>query len=693
MIYLNTNLILYDVEKFIDKYTRFMTKNIYISHDLYTQFLSCYEYLYQELTDKKFLYCENEQYQKVMDIKENKDKLVKLHNQKYLKYALKKYSSFFEQIDSTQKLDVTRRSIILTEEKSLLVIQPKNIPDLVVGKIKYLTKISKKNEEKICVLATKEIKDLLLQEVQTKNQLQTKVMTIQEFGQSLLEKNQKILEKDQLFTIIANYLMFDLFLRKNDFNSLYQAFKPYIYLNKDYQDFDTFKDYHNYMYKRKYLMTGLSIKKYNEQEIKKRKSCLRTIQNETMPTKEEVDIANFLYLNSNPYQYNAKDSVFILRNNQKQLTIRYQKEKTSQALFQPLAEDQLILYKTYLDGSTYLEKLAYELIKRRYPLDLRSEEEVYKELKDTTITSYFSEWLTNCLIPSLSYYDQVKNFDQTNLTPTQSQEIQKIYHYYKQYLQAHHLVPESELLTIIDQKLSTLNYQYLIIVGDIPLSPSIPYLKITKDYTQLELLHDNVKLLYEYKKYINQKKSLPILNTFQNDLELGSLTTQFLKTNLTDINQKLQSQTKEINLYLYDDQNRLRIYKNIAYQCEKAVSSHKKLDLLIALNHPKEINLLISNSTYSKLNKNILITQEQKEICYEKLLTISKNYDYILLPYLIPDRYHQDILQKETTSPIKGMVYIALTRSKKGIDLLCPISRKSEILHVLEGLKNIKIYD
>ena len=64
------------------------------------------------------------------------------------------------------------------------------------------------------------------------------------------------------------------------------------------------------------------------------------------------------------------------------------------------------LYSSYTEKKTYLEVLAYELIKRRLPLEYITEEVLYQKLKETTIESYFSEFIQKHLISILDYYEQ-----------------------------------------------------------------------------------------------------------------------------------------------------------------------------------------------------------------------------------------------------------------------------------------------
>ena len=419
---MNTNLITYDMENFLKKYTRFMTKDIYINNVLYEKFLNQYDYLYQELEKNSILFRENIKYKKIINIKENKKNLLKLHNQKYLKKAILNYQSFFEKIDKEKVLDMNKKALILSDEQNLLLVNNKNNKELISGKIIYLEKYQKIPTEKILILS-EVIDDSLKKELEKNGLTKVTYHSVDYYKNILLEDNQIIKEKEKyaiLFKIITN----DFFPQKEKFKELYNAFSDNIYLNKDYKDFDTFKDYHNYIYKKVYLTSNLSLKKYNEKEIEKRKNYLRTINNITMNNKNEVDVANFLYLNSIPYEYKNKN--FVIENNDKVSYISFDKKSDE--------NDNIYLEMKDLFGNNYIEKLIYELIKRRYPLELMPDEEIYNILKNTTEKNYFNEFITNILIPAIDCYDEEKNFSNQNLNHSQLKVLKEVYDYYKLYL-------------------------------------------------------------------------------------------------------------------------------------------------------------------------------------------------------------------------------------------------------------------
>lgn len=691
---MDSNLILYDMDQFIHKYTRFILKNVYISNFMYQCFFKQYEYLYQELDKVALLYRNHSNYQKVMNIKRDSVNLVKLHNKKYLKNNLEKYQSFFEQFYSKDVLNNTLRSIILCDEESMLVVQNKNRIPFIICKIKYLVEIKHIKEDKIFILVSDEaIFSSLQEELNLMDLHDVKIVLMDEYKKTFLDSNLTLLSYQKEYQILCDYLMKELFPKKEEFQKFYLVFGKYIYLNKDYLEYDTFSDYHNYMYKRMFLTSKLSLKKYNEKEISKRKELLRTIQNESVNRKEEVDIANFLYLNSISYQYVADSSCFLVEHGNDKNIICYVggEEKIKESMEED--EDEILLYSKYLDNRNYLEQLAYELVKRRYPMEKVLDEEVYGQLKITTMDWYFHEFIVNKLIPWFSYYKKHQSFSNTRLSELEKEEALKIYHAYQKYLEEHQLIEEEDLEQLIFEDINLHHYRYLFLVGDISFVPECSYLKLISDYQEVELIKGNVKLLYDYKKYLYANQSLPVIHSYLGDWEINKLTCSFLKENLTFLNQKMKEDKKNICICFYEDKNRLQVYPNIASKCISILDSISSVStIVIALNQLKEINLLVGNSEMAKINRNNVLLHHQKIVPYEETLKIEKNYSYIILPFMISSRYHVDLLQEGDLS-FKIKLYVALTQCKEGIYLLCPISFQDELKKLLRNFKNITIYE
>lgn len=661
---MNINLTIKDIDTFLEKYTRFITKNIYISNKMYTRFFSDYEYLFKTLEKEKYLYSDNQKYKQIENILRNKTKLIKLHNKKYLQTSLKKHQSFFDKLNIT---DSKIKYLILLEEENTYIVNLKKEEQFIIGKLNFLLENKKILPEDILIITTTSNKQL-------KKECQNLNVTINdlEYYSNTLLLEKVLLNDSKKSTILIKYLINELYSNKDRFNSLYKAFSKYIYLNKDYKEYETFNDYHNYLYKRKYLSSGLSLKKFNKEEIKRRRTYLRTIQNEIMNSKEEVDIANFLYLNSITYIYDKDNFLFKIKLSDKENYIRYIAQKELLTIKNTYIDNTIYLYSSYTEKKTYLEVLAYELIKRRYPLELISEEEVYNRLKDTNIDNYFSEFVNKYLIPLINHYEEYQNLEDTKLNYNQQEEFLKLYEDYLLLTKNH--ITNKNLYNKIEEELNNQKYKYLILLGDIPLHSNMNTIKINNNYQENKLLKENIKLLYDYKKYIIENQILPIPNTYVNKTELNTLTTIFLKENLNIINNYIKETKKEIELIEYNDDNRLHIYKNIAQSCHDFIKNNSK-NTLVALNKPSDINILIDHNYFTKLNKKTLSTGKIK-IEVEEILKINNTYDNILIPYLIKDDYHEDLLNNNYRYNLKLMLYVTLTKCRKKIIILYPKSKK-----------------
>jgi len=398
-----------------------------------------------------------------------------------------------------------------------------------------------------------------------------------------------------------------------------------------------------------------------------------------MNNKNEVDIANFLYLNSIKYKY--QDETFIIENNNKSSYISFKKVENE--------FDNIYLELKDIFGNNYIEKLIYELIKRRYPLELKSDEEIYNELKDSTINNYFNEFINKYLIPLLKHYDKEQNFLKTKLNNEQKIVLQDIYKYYKSCLKKNNLITTNDFIKELEQEIN--KYRY-IITDNTEITTKSKKLIILEEYKKEQNFKDNIKLLYDYKNYLLEKNIIPIKNAYLNIESLNILTKNFKKEYLKEIENNIDHQNKEIDIYLYEEQKRLHINKNISKICLEIIKNIKKP--LILVESKKEIDNLILKNYFTKYNKTSLIDTNKNIIPYEEINNLKNINNDIIIPFLINDSYHDDLLAIDTDDLLKLKIYnLLIKQNNNKLILLCPKSKEKLIKKLLKSLKNIKFYN
>lgn len=276
-----------------------------------------------------------------------------------------------------------------------------------------------------------EIKDKLQNGFELNN---IDVYTFHKLGLILLRsstnKKLDIIETSGQFKIFINYIKNILFKNKEKFNNFYNAFNDILNLSNNFKNFNNFKEYHDYLYKRKYTKNNTDLKKYIEAEVNKRKNYYKTIKGEVVKSKEEVDIANFLYLNSIDYEYEKsinkniknnktyKPDFYIyenelfnyvehfggdeLENNssfiEKELknylsTLKLKKEYHKKYF----DKDLFIISYSNKDRNKIINNLREEIKKRGYTFRKRNLNEVYETLKNTSEDVYFYDFINNLL--------------------------------------------------------------------------------------------------------------------------------------------------------------------------------------------------------------------------------------------------------------------------------------------------------
>lgn len=683
---MNKDILIEEVNNYLNKYKKFMTKDIYITSNMYDTFTNKYKYLYDCL-DKNT--CE---YKNILKIINDKNKLLRKHNRKYVDNKLIKYKSYFDNmfndINKNIILDKSQREAIICDEDNLLVLSGAGSgkTTTISAKVKYLIDVKNIKPDKICVITfTKKAKEELDYKINKIFNSNVDIYTFHSLGLKIIKyyyknKDIDIIDEKGQYKIICDYIKNNLFKDKDKFSLFFEAFKNKTSFSEEYKLFDNYYDYHNYMYKRKYINSNTTMDNYIKEQAKRRRNYLKTLNGEYCKSKEEVDIANFLYLNNIDYQYEKsykkldnlkiyKPDFYIEQNNNynyiehfgidkvNKTNNHYTKEELTNYLKNMKLKEKyhcdekiedlfIITYSKVLGKRNYLSVLKDSLIKKGYVLSKKDNNLVYERLKDTSEDRYINNFVNRIVIPFISYFkrsnyklDDFKNIKTDNdLLNKQISVISDIYLNYESKLREKNLIDFEDMINIsykvmpyIKEKNLGVDYKYIII--DEYQDVSMQRFNLTKrieklfkskiiafgdDYqTIFGFSGSRIDLMTEFRNYLSDAKQIPIPNVYRNSQELIDVATKFINKNSKQIKKKLISNKRLINpIELYIYNDSNYINTNI----NKSIILSNILDKIYLSNNKSNVLLLerYNNDIDTILNNNLFIRKNHENIIYKK---------------------------------------------------------------------------
>lgn len=683
---MNKDILIEEVNNYLNKYKKFMTKDIYITSNMYDTFTNKYKYLYDCL-DKN-----TNEYKNILKIINDKNKLLRKHNRKYVDNKLIKYKFYFDNmfndINKNIILDKSQREAIICDEDNLLVLSGAGSgkTTTISAKVKYLIDIKNIKPDKICVITfTKKAKEELDYKINKIFNSNVDIYTFHSLGLKIIKyyyknKDIDIIDEKGQYKIICDYIKNNLFKDKDKFSLFFEAFKNKTSFSEEYKLFDNYYDYHNYMYKRKYINSNTTMDNYIKEQAKRRRNYLKTLNGEYCKSKEEVDIANFLYLNNIDYQYEKsykkldnlkiyKPDFYIEQNNNynyiehfgidkvNKTNNHYTKEELTNYLKNMKLKEKyhcdekiedlfIITYSKVLGKRNYLSVLKDSLIKKGYVLSKKDNNLVYERLKDTSEDRYINNFVNRIVIPFISYFkrsnyklEDFKNIKTDNdLLNKQIRVISDIYLNYESKLREKNLIDFEDMINIsykvmpyIKEKNLGVDYKYIII--DEYQDVSMQRFNLTKrieelfkskiiafgdDYqTIFGFSGSRIDLMTEFRNYLSDAKQIPIPNVYRNSQELIDVATKFINKNSKQIKKKLISKKRLINpIELYIYNDSNYINTNI----NKSIILSNILDKIYLSNNKSNVLLLerYNNDVDTILNNNLFIRKNHENIIYKK---------------------------------------------------------------------------
>ena len=357
--------------------------------------------------------------------------IIAKHNDQYIHRHLNEDKEYLDNIlvsvDPKIKLDEEQRRVVLSDEDYTLVIAGAGAgkTTTVSAKVRYLVEKKGISPDQILVIsftnkAVGELRDKINKDLG----IPCPVTTFHKTGYAILRRQDAerrvIVDQGFMFNVINNYLKGNILENPELVDKLILFFGSYFDAPYEGEDLN---DFFNYISKADFSTIRGNIDEYSEKIINERTGKCQTIARETLRSAQEVQIANFLFLNGIEYTYEKPypfsiassykvytpdftitqgDKVAYLehfgitqdgknsRYNAEQLS-KYKREVNDKvSLHKEHGTDLIYTFSAYNDGRCLLDHVKEDLIKHGFELQPRSSKEVFEKIVNTEENRYIS---------------------------------------------------------------------------------------------------------------------------------------------------------------------------------------------------------------------------------------------------------------------------------------------------------------
>ncbi|MCM1034476.1 MAG: UvrD-helicase domain-containing protein [Paludibacter sp.] len=547
----------------------------------------------------------------------DKNQLIYTHNASFIRRHMlsdKIYlDTILNAIDPNILLDAEQRHVVLSDEDYTLVVAGAGTgkTTTIAAKVKYLIEKQGILPEQILVISfTNKAVGELQQRINKTLKIPCPITTFHKTGYTILHKQdntkKNIVDNGFLFHVVNNYLKGNILQQPELVNKLILFFGSYF--DAPFEG-DNLNDFFNYLSKADFSTLRGNIKEYTQNIIDKRTGKHITITHETLRSGQEVQLANFLYLNQIDYEYEAPYPYHI-PNSHKQYTpdftikqgnkiayiehfgisedgknARYTQDELNKykkainnkiCLHRQHKTDLIYTFSCYKDGNNFLSHLRQQLIEHGFVLNQRSSEEVFTKIVQTEENKYILRLVS--LVCTFIQNFKVNNYtidDFHRFEAQTSNERSKLflalceqcYYEYSKRLKERHAIDFEDMLNdsvriLKEQEKEKLNLQFKYIIIDEYQDISRQRFDLSKELSKIcdakiiavgddwqsiyAYAGSDITLFTQFKKTMGYGLELKITKTYRNAQEVIDIAGQFIQKNTTQLHKALIS-TKHIN--------------------------------------------------------------------------------------------------------------------------------------------------
>ena len=236
-------------------------------------------------------------------------------NKKFVIEEKARYSSLLSDVDG-KSLDDQQRTVVVTGEDSNLVLAGAGSGKTltIAGKVKYLCEAKGVKPDDILLIAfTRKAAEEMDERINKKLGVPVETATFHKLGLRIITaaRNERPEVADDLEKFVGTYLSKTIREKSEEIKLLIQYFAYYLKIPADLEQFESLGD--AYDHERGADLETLQSKcddtgrdDYVEEKANQRKYARQTLKKEQVKSLEEVEIANFLFLNGVKYVYEGK---------------------------------------------------------------------------------------------------------------------------------------------------------------------------------------------------------------------------------------------------------------------------------------------------------------------------------------------------------------------------------------------------
>lgn len=545
---------------------------------------------------------------------ENIKKLISQHNKAFIEEKLiteKEYlDNILKEIDPNIMLDEDQRKVVLTDEDYCLVIAGAGAgkTTTVAAKVKYL--VEKKNikpEEILVVSFTNKAVGELKERIQKQLGIDCPITTFHSTGNAILHKENddklNIVQNEKLYFVLEDYFRDTVLQNQKLLDDLIQFFATY------FDEPITAKD-KNELFEKLSSANFSTMKSevgeinYNLEIKNSRRKEYVTIQNEVLRSYEEVQIANFLYLNNIEYEYEPRYKYniegsnkpytpdFLIHQNGKEAYIehfgitqsgcsnRYNKEELEK--YKKAVHDKVDLHKqhdttllytfsSFIDGRPLLAHLKDQLEKAGFTLQPRDNKDVMQKITNQDGSRYIRK-LINLVDRFISNFKtngySVEQFEEWKIKSNNERTklflgiCKECYLEYERYLQKNNAIDFSDMINKSAKLLKEskavsdqIDFKYIIVdeyqdisrqrfdlVGALHDVTSAKIIAVGDDWQSIYAFSgSDITLFTQFEKIMGYAEQLKITNTYRNSQEVIDIAGNFIQKNTAQIRKELKS--------------------------------------------------------------------------------------------------------------------------------------------------------